>query len=153
MGKKLLIVESPAKAKTIGKYLGGDFAVKSSVGHIRDLPTENNAIKINEDSVPEIININELDSELAKIKLEVISDNNEINLVSFERSMLQDSDYNKLKNPGTHTIEISIIIIYLFFFNTSLIIFFQTDDDNFWGVSSNSSYSNSSSILLNLLFY
>lgn len=66
-----------------------------------------NAIKINEDSVPEIININELDSELAKIKLEVISDNNEINLVSFERSMFQDSDYNKLKNPGTHTIEIS----------------------------------------------
>ena len=48
MGKKLLIVESPAKAKTIGKYLGSDFAVKSSVGHIRDLPTENNAIKINE---------------------------------------------------------------------------------------------------------
>ena len=48
MGKKLLIVESPAKAKTIGKYLGGEFAVKSSVGHIRDLPTENNAIKITE---------------------------------------------------------------------------------------------------------
>ncbi|MCR5413120.1 MAG: type I DNA topoisomerase [Kiritimatiellae bacterium] len=46
MGKKLLIVESPAKAKTIGKYLGGDFAVKSSVGHIRDLPKENSAIKI-----------------------------------------------------------------------------------------------------------
>ena len=44
--KKLLIVESPAKAKTIGKYLGGDFAVKSSVGHIRDLPKESGAIKI-----------------------------------------------------------------------------------------------------------
>ena len=42
----LLIVESPAKAKTIGKYLGGDFTVKSSVGHIRDLPKENGAIKI-----------------------------------------------------------------------------------------------------------
>ena len=39
--------------------------------------------------------------------IDLISDNNEINLVSFERSMLQDSDYNKLKNPGTHTIEIS----------------------------------------------
>jgi DNA topoisomerase-1 len=49
MAKKLLIVESPAKAKTIGKYLGSDFIVKSSVGHIRDLPKENGAIKIVEE--------------------------------------------------------------------------------------------------------
>lgn len=46
MSKKLLIVESPAKAKTIGKYLGSEFIVKSSVGHIRDLPKENGAIKV-----------------------------------------------------------------------------------------------------------
>ncbi len=39
MGKSLVIVESPAKARTINKYLGRDFVVKSSVGHIRDLPT------------------------------------------------------------------------------------------------------------------
>ena len=39
MGKSLVIVESPAKAKTINRYLGNDFVVKSSVGHIRDLPT------------------------------------------------------------------------------------------------------------------
>ncbi|MDH2924031.1 DNA topoisomerase I [Nicoletella semolina] len=39
MGKSLVIVESPAKAKTINKYLGSDFVVKSSVGHIRDLPS------------------------------------------------------------------------------------------------------------------
>ena len=39
MGKALVIVESPAKAKTINKYLGKDYVVKSSVGHIRDLPT------------------------------------------------------------------------------------------------------------------
>lgn len=42
MAKSLVIVESPAKAKTINKYLGPDFIVKSSVGHIRDLPTSGN---------------------------------------------------------------------------------------------------------------
>ncbi|MBV1909903.1 MAG: DNA topoisomerase I subunit omega, partial [Kangiellaceae bacterium] len=40
MGKSLVIVESPAKAKTINKYLGNDYIVKSSVGHVRDLPTK-----------------------------------------------------------------------------------------------------------------
>ena len=44
MGKALVIVESPAKAKTINKYLGGDFIVKSSVGHIRDLPTSGSSV-------------------------------------------------------------------------------------------------------------
>ncbi|GAA5016850.1 type I DNA topoisomerase [Acinetobacter puyangensis] len=38
-GRSLVIVESPAKAKTINKYLGSQFIVKSSVGHVRDLPT------------------------------------------------------------------------------------------------------------------
>ncbi|WP_350304979.1 type I DNA topoisomerase [Photorhabdus viridis] len=45
MGKALVIVESPAKAKTINKYLGSDYVVKSSVGHIRDLPTSGSASK------------------------------------------------------------------------------------------------------------
>jgi DNA topoisomerase-1 len=45
MGKSLVIVESPAKAKTINKYLGSDFIVKSSVGHIRDLPTSGSGSK------------------------------------------------------------------------------------------------------------
>lgn len=46
MSKKLLIVESPAKAKTINKYLGEDFIVKSSYGHIRDLDKGKKGIEI-----------------------------------------------------------------------------------------------------------
>ncbi|MCC5824827.1 type I DNA topoisomerase [Alkalimonas sp.] len=45
MAKSLVIVESPAKAKTINKYLGTNFIVKSSVGHIRDLPTSSSKEK------------------------------------------------------------------------------------------------------------
>lgn len=53
MSKKLLIVESPAKAKTISKYLDNEYTVKASVGHIRDLPKSNkNAIDIPAGFVP-----------------------------------------------------------------------------------------------------
>src|SRR5438874_6688819 len=38
--KSLVIVESPAKAKTINKYLGNDYVVKASMGHVRDLPSK-----------------------------------------------------------------------------------------------------------------
>jgi len=46
MSKSLVIVESPAKAKTINKYLGKDYVVKSSVGHVRDLPTSSTGKKV-----------------------------------------------------------------------------------------------------------
>jgi len=52
MSSNLVIVESPAKAKTIEKYLGKDFIVKSCFGHIRDLPKNNTAIDTEGDFTP-----------------------------------------------------------------------------------------------------
>lgn len=52
MPKNLVIVESPAKAKTIEGYLGKDFMVKSSYGHVRDLPKKDNAIDIGNNFQP-----------------------------------------------------------------------------------------------------
>ena len=52
MSKNLVIVESPAKAKTIAKYLGSDFVVKSSFGHIRDLPKKGMSVDIEHDFTP-----------------------------------------------------------------------------------------------------
>jgi DNA topoisomerase I len=55
MSKNLLIVESPAKAKTIEKYLGKDFMVRSSYGHIRDLETGNQAVDVNNKFQPKYV--------------------------------------------------------------------------------------------------
>ena len=52
MPKNIVIVESPAKAKTIEKFLGKDYIVASSYGHVRDLPKSNNAIDIENGYVP-----------------------------------------------------------------------------------------------------
>jgi DNA topoisomerase-1 len=48
MDKTLVVVESPAKAKTIKKYLGTGYEVKASVGHIKDLPQKKLGVKVNE---------------------------------------------------------------------------------------------------------
>src|SRR5512143_403825 len=55
--KSLVIVESPAKAKTIGKYLGKDYTVKASVGHIMDLPKSKLGVDIEKDFTPQYIQI------------------------------------------------------------------------------------------------
>src|SRR6476646_9398655 len=52
MAKNLVIVESPAKAKTIGKYLGTDFTVKASLGHVKDLPKKNLSVDVDNDFTP-----------------------------------------------------------------------------------------------------
>lgn len=55
MAKNLVIVESPAKAKTIEKYLGKDFVVKSSMGHVRDLAKGDGSIDVEHDFAPKYI--------------------------------------------------------------------------------------------------
>ena len=52
MSSNLVIVESPAKAKTIEKFLGGDYVVKSSIGHIRDMPKKGMGISIENNFQP-----------------------------------------------------------------------------------------------------
>src|ERR1700692_4755802 len=52
MAKSLVIVESPAKAKTIGKYLGNQFVVKASLGHIKDLPKKDLADDVDKEFEP-----------------------------------------------------------------------------------------------------
>ncbi|UOQ70486.1 type I DNA topoisomerase [Hymenobacter cellulosilyticus] len=73
MVKNLVIVESPAKAKTIEGYLGKDFIVKSSFGHVRDLPKDNNAIDINNGFKPTYVvspDKREIISQLKKLAKE-----------------------------------------------------------------------------------
>src|SRR5918911_1694075 len=52
MAKNLVIVESPAKAKTINKYLGNDYRVMASIGHIKDLPSKGLGVDIENDFEP-----------------------------------------------------------------------------------------------------
>ncbi len=69
MGQKLVIVESPAKAKTIGKYLGKTYKVKASMGHVRDLPKSQLGVDVENEYNPKYITIRgkgELLGELRK---------------------------------------------------------------------------------------
>jgi len=50
--KNLVVVESPAKAKTLSRYLGRDFVVKASVGHVVDLPKSKLGVDVENDFVP-----------------------------------------------------------------------------------------------------
>jgi len=57
MAKSLVIVESPAKARTIKKYLGPDYTVKASVGHVKDLPKRRLGIDMARNFKPEYVTI------------------------------------------------------------------------------------------------
>src|SRR5271157_2488541 len=57
MAKSLVIVESPAKARTINKYLGSDYAVKASMGHVMDLPKRDLGVDIEKNFRPTYVPI------------------------------------------------------------------------------------------------
>jgi len=56
-GKKLVIVESPAKARTIGRYLGDDFGVQASMGHVRDLPKKEFGVDVEHGFEPKYVTL------------------------------------------------------------------------------------------------
>lgn len=70
MGQKLVIVESPAKAKTIGKYLGKNYVVKASMGHVRDLPKSQLGVDIDNEYTPKYITIRGKGELLDKLRKE-----------------------------------------------------------------------------------
>ncbi|HRG43338.1 MAG TPA: toprim domain-containing protein, partial [Saprospiraceae bacterium] len=84
MGQKLLIVESPAKAKTIEKFLGKDFIVRSSFGHVRDLEKGNQAIDIDNNFKPHYV--------ITPDKTKVVRDLKDISKKSDEVWLATDED-------------------------------------------------------------
>ncbi|WP_138185028.1 type I DNA topoisomerase [Paenibacillus alvei] len=68
MADSLVIVESPAKAKTIGKYLGSKYIVKASMGHVRDLPKSQIGVEIEDNFAPKYITIRGKGSVLKELK-------------------------------------------------------------------------------------
>jgi len=67
-GGALVIVESPTKAKTIGKYLGRGYTVKATVGHLRDLPRRELGVDVENGFTPKYVTIKEKAKTLAEIK-------------------------------------------------------------------------------------
>ena len=74
MGKShnLVIVESPSKAKTIGRYLGSDYIVKASMGHLRDLPKSKMGVDLENDFTPQYIAVRGKESLIKELKADAI---------------------------------------------------------------------------------
>src|ERR1700750_1436156 len=67
-GSALVIVESPTKAKTIGKYLGSGYDVKATIGHLRDLPTRELGVDVERDFEPKYVTIKGKTKTLSDLK-------------------------------------------------------------------------------------
>ena len=98
MSKNLVIVESPAKAKTIEKFLGKDFKVVSSNGHIADLPSKELGINIDNNYEPKYIINSDKKDIVRKLKKESKSHKEFLN---DEFSVLKENTNHKV-NPRNH---------------------------------------------------
>ena len=74
--KNLVIVESPAKAKTIEKYLGKDYKVVASMGHLRDLPKSRLGVDLENGFEPEYINVRDKSALINELKKDAKNANN-----------------------------------------------------------------------------
>src|SRR5204862_3544901 len=68
MAKALVVVESPAKAKTINKYLGRDYKVIASMGHIRDLPKSKLGVDVDDDFAEEYVSLDSRKKVIKELK-------------------------------------------------------------------------------------
>ncbi|MDO8671294.1 MAG: type I DNA topoisomerase [Dehalococcoidia bacterium] len=68
MPKKLVIVESPAKARTLSKMLGKDYVIKASMGHVRDLPKSTIGVDVENDFEPKYVNVKEKSKIVSEIR-------------------------------------------------------------------------------------
>ena len=100
--KNLVIVESPAKAKTIEKYLGKDFKVVSSMGHVRDLPKDNKAIDIKHGFKPKY-EVTEDKKEIVK-RLKELAKKAEQTVSSTSFDLLESETHVKVM--GTNQLEL-----------------------------------------------
>ena len=87
--KNLVIVESPAKAKTLEKYLGRDFQVKASVGHVVDLPKSKLGVDIKKDFAP--------DFHVIQAKKKVIDDLKKAAKGKEKSVRVRDPDYDTVQ--------------------------------------------------------
>lgn len=113
MSKNLIIVESPAKAKTIQKFIGKDFVVISSKGHVRDLPQKDIGIDISKDFEPKYVILDDKKALIADIKKKAdaadvvwlaTDDDREGEAISWHLMQVTDIDPKKVKRIVFHEI-------------------------------------------------
>ena len=106
MAKYLVIVESPAKVKTIKKFLGKNYEVLASNGHVRDLPKSSLGIDVEGDFDPKYITIRGKGDVLAKLRKEVKKaekiEARKLNLAQIQIILLETKD--KLNRPYNLTL-------------------------------------------------